>query len=289
MSAAIGHDAIAKKGWFATHKWLIARRFSQLGFFLLFLAGPWFGVWWVSGNLASSRFLDSLWLSDPFVLLQSLFAGHAAETTAIVGALIVLVFYAIVGGRVYCSWVCPVNVVTDLASYLRRKWGIKTHYKLPAGARFGLLIATLIASAVTGTAAWETINPVTAIQRGIIFGLSLSTGLLAALFLFDLLISRRGWCGHLCPMGAFYSLLGKVSLIRVTASKRADCNDCADCYAVCPEPDVIKPALKGEAKGIGPVITDSQCTNCGRCIDICSEKVFTFTGHRFAGNKEANP
>ncbi|HAY28250.1 MAG TPA: quinol dehydrogenase ferredoxin subunit NapH, partial [Candidatus Accumulibacter sp.] len=38
------------------------------------------------------------------------------------------------------------------------------------------------------------------------------------------------------------------------ASKRAACNDCMDCFEVCPEPQVIRPALKGAGKGIGPVI-----------------------------------
>ena len=46
-------------------------------------------------------------------------------------------------------------------------------------------------------------------------------------------------------------------------------NDCMDCFEVCPEPQVIRPALKGEGKGVGPVILAPSCTNCGRCIDVC--------------------
>ena len=30
-------------------------------------------------------------------------------------------------------------------------------------------------------------------------------------------------------------------------------------------------------KGVGPVILSPNCTNCGRCIDVCSKKVFTFS------------
>jgi ferredoxin-type protein NapH len=47
-----------------------------------------------------------------------------------------------------------------------------------------------------------------------------------------------------------------------------------DCFAVCPEPQVIGPALKGAEKNIGPVILSPNCTNCGRCIDVCSKNVF---------------
>jgi polyferredoxin len=27
---------------------------------------------------------------------------------------------------------------------------------------------------------------------------------------------------------------------------------------------------------VGPVILDVACTNCGRCIDVCSKEVFVF-------------
>jgi ferredoxin-type protein NapH len=61
-----------------------------------------------------------------------------------------------------------------------------------------------------------------------------------------------------------------------------------DCFEVCPEPQVIRPALKGEAKGVGPVILSADCTNCGRCIDVCSKDVFTF-GMRFNNSASAVP
>jgi ferredoxin-type protein NapH len=110
-------------------------------------------------------------------------------------------------------------------------------------------------------------------------------------FLLDLFVTSRGWCAHVCPMGAFYSVLGSRSVLRVSATKRAACNDCMDCYKVCPEPQVIPAALKGEEKGIGPVILSANCTNCGRCIDVCSKDVFKF-GTRFdnqAGDKARAP
>jgi ferredoxin-type protein NapH len=35
-----GAEAVAAKGWPAAHKWLLARRLSQVGFLGLFLLGP---------------------------------------------------------------------------------------------------------------------------------------------------------------------------------------------------------------------------------------------------------
>ncbi len=116
-----GEEAIRVKGWLRAHRYLILRRLSQLAILVLFLVGPWFGIWLVKGNIASSLTLDVLPLSDPLVLLQVFATGHLPETAALIGGLIVLAFYLLVGGRVYCSWVCPVNIVTDLAEWIRRK------------------------------------------------------------------------------------------------------------------------------------------------------------------------
>jgi ferredoxin-type protein NapH len=174
----------------------------------------------------------------------------------------------------------PDKSVTDLAGWLRRRLGIKGSAHVARSSRYWILAMTLLLAALTGSIAWELVNPVSMLQRGLIFGLGAAWVVVLAVFLFDLFVMSRGWCGHLCPVGAFYSLLGKGSPLRVTASKRAACNDCMDCFEVCPEPQVIRPALKGAGKGVGPVILASNCTNCGRCIDVCSKDVFTF-GLRF--------
>ncbi len=138
-----GKTARENKGWLMANKWLIARRFSQLSILLLFLTGPWFGLWIVTGNLTSSLTLETLPLTDPYVLLQSLFAGHSPETTAIIGAIIVVLFYILVGGRVYCAWVCPVNMVTDTAQWLREQFKISGSSTMSRKTRYWILAATL--------------------------------------------------------------------------------------------------------------------------------------------------
>lgn len=272
-----GQETVKQKGWLRASKWLILRRLSQLSVLFIFLSGPWFGIWIAKGNLASSLTLDMLPLTDPYVLLQSLFAGHLAETVAVSGAAIVLVFYFFVGGRAYCSWVCPLNIVTDSANRLRDRFKLKGGASFSRATRYWLLVMTLLLAAFSGTIMWELINPVSITFRGLIFGLGLGWLMILAVFIFDLFISRQGWCGHLCPVGAFYSLVGKYSLLRISASNRQQCDDCMDCFTVCPEKQVIAPALKGADKGLGPVIFSANCTNCARCIDVCAKNVFEFT------------
>jgi len=282
----VGADAVTAKGWWKAWRWLVLRRLSQIGFLALFFVGPWFGWWIVKGNLSSSRTLDVLPLTDPYVLLQSLAARHLPELTAVTGALIVLAAYLLLGGRAYCSWVCPVNLVTDAAAWGRRRLNLGPGAALKRETRYAILAGTLLVSALSGVVAWELVNPVTILHRGLLYGMGLGWIVVTAVFLFDLLVARHGWCGHLCPVGAFYGALGQFSPLRVVARRRAQCNDCMDCYEVCPEPQVITPALKGAKKAVGPVITAGACTNCGRCIDVCSKNVFTF-GTRFGNKPEA--
>ena len=273
-----GRDA-SGRSWFARNRWLLLRRLGQLAILALFLAGPWFGVRVLKGNLSASLIFDTIPLSDPLLALQSMVAGHWPYKTALIGAAIVLVFYLLVGGRVFCSWVCPVNVVTDAAAWSRRKLGIKTGRAPDASTRYWLLGGILLATAISGVLVWEWVNPVSLLHRALIFGLWGSLLAIAGIFAYDLLIASRGWCGHLCPVGAFYGLLGRTALVRVSAAQRSACDDCMDCFVVCPEPQVIRPALK-QAGQTHPLILSGDCTNCGRCIDVCDRQVFKMT-HRF--------
>ena len=131
-----GKDAIAEQGWLKAHRWLLLRRASQLGALALFLLGPLLGIWIVTGNLSASMTLDVLPLTDPLLLGQSMLSGNWPATTGLIGAGLVLVLYALVGGRVFCAWVCPVNMVTDLAAWLRRRLGLRASGRLSRGLRW---------------------------------------------------------------------------------------------------------------------------------------------------------
>ena len=285
MKRGVGSDAIRVKGWLAAHRWLLARRATQLTVLALFLAGPWLGYWIVKGNLNFSLTLGVLPLADPYVLLQSLVAGHRPERKALVGAAVILFAYFVAGGRTYCAWVCPVNVVTDAAHWLRARLGVPGGVIIPRSTRYWILAMTLALAWITGSIAWELVNPISILHRGIIFGIGVGWAVIVAVFLLDLFVAERAWCGRLCPVGAFYSAVATFSPLRIVAVRREQCNDCADCYTVCPEPLVIRPALKGADDGIGPVILSPHCTNCGRCIDVCSRHVFAF-GSRFSNHRQ---
>ncbi|TOK23374.1 quinol dehydrogenase ferredoxin subunit NapH [Vibrio parahaemolyticus] len=265
-----GKEAIEKLGWWRAHRFLVLRRLCQLTIIALFMAGPTLGV--LTGNLSSSMLLDTVPLSDPLIVLQALATGHIPEFNALLGVVIVVVFYAILAPRAFCAWVCPLNIVTDLAAWLRRKFNIKASYRWSPAIRYWLIPVLMLGSALSGAILWTWLDPVAALHRGLVFGMGAGWVLIALVFVLDLLLVEHGWCGHLCPLGATYGVIGRKSLLRVTAVRREDCTKCMDCFCVCPEPEVLRQPLKeGDRR-----VMDQNCISCGRCLDVCPEHVFEF-------------
>lgn len=265
-----GKEAVEKLGWWRAHRFLILRRLCQLTIIALFMAGPTLGV--LTGNLSSSMLFDTVPLSDPLIVLQALATGHIPEFNALLGVVIVVVFYAILAPRAFCAWVCPLNIVTDLAAWLRRKFNIKASYRWSPAIRYWLIPVLMLGSALSGAILWTWLDPVAALHRGLVFGMGAGWVLIALVFVMDLLLVEHGWCGHLCPLGAAYGVIGRKSLLRVTAVRREDCTKCMDCFYVCPEPEVLRQPLKeGDRR-----VMDQNCISCGRCLDVCPEHVFEF-------------
>jgi ferredoxin-type protein NapH len=257
-------------------RYILLRRIVQAGVLVLLYGSIHWG--WqlfnapiLRGNLSASELLGVVPLADPFAALQILATGHMLETTVLSGALIVVIFYGLLGGRVFCSWVCPINPVTDLASWLRVRLGLRPFQQVSRKMRFWVLGLALLLSTASGVAAFEWISPISMLHRGILFGLGTGWVAVGAIFLLDLLILRHGWCGHLCPLGAFYNLLGKFALLRVRFDAET-CTHCGDCAPVCPEPQVLN---LNKAAEIG-MISSGACSNCGRCIPVCPEDSLGF-------------
>ncbi len=265
-----GKDAIRELGWWKAHRFLILRRLSQLTIMALFILGPTAGVF--KGNLSSSMLLDTVPLSDPLLVMQTIAAGHWPEANALIGVAIVVGFYMVLAPRAFCAWVCPLNVVTDFAAWLRRKLNIRMSYQWPSKLRYLLIPVILLGSYIAGSTLWAWIDPVATLHRGLVFGIGAGWILILLVFLLDLVLVEHGWCGHLCPLGATYGVIGSKSVFRIVATKREACTKCMDCYNVCPEPDVLRQPLKeGDRR-----VMDQNCISCGRCIDVCAEKVFEF-------------
>jgi ferredoxin-type protein NapH len=108
-------------------------------------------------------------------------------------------------------------------------------------------------------------------HREIIFGLGMGFTALAGHLPVRSADPENGWCGHLCPLGAFYSLVGKTALLRVRFDTHT-CTHCGECAKVCPEPQVLN-LKKLDERGY---VFSGECSNCGRCSPICPEGSLKF-------------
>lgn len=262
-----------------SYRYLFFRRFTQIGLLLLYFGANAWGWTILMGNLSSSLFLKVVPLSDPYAVLQMFIAGAVIATDILIGALIVTIFYLLIGGRAFCSWVCPVNLVTDAAAMLRRKLGVDGISKRQPASRdirYWVLALSLIISIMMGVTAFEFISPISMLHRGIIFGLGFGWAAMLIIFLFDLFVLKNGWCGYVCPLGGFYSLVGKVSLIRVQHTAE-NCTACMKCKTVCPEQQVLHMIDKESL----PVLW-GECTNCARCIEVCDDNALSFSIRKLA-------
>jgi ferredoxin-type protein NapH len=254
-----------------TNRYRIMRRVVQISVLSLFIAGNVAGWKVLQGNLSSSLVLGTVPLADPFALLQVLATGTMVAGQALLGGGIVLIFFAAIAGRAFCGWICPLNLVTDLADTVRGTIGSGNRtVRLSRNVRYWVLGLGLILSALFGIAAFEWISPIGALHRGIIFGVGMGWTSVAAVFLFDVLVARDGFCGHLCPLGAFYSLAGSGSAIRIIHNAQR-CSRCMRCVESCPEPQVLP--MVGKRDG---AVTSGECTNCGRCIEVCPDRAMHF-------------
>ncbi|ANV97645.1 quinol dehydrogenase ferredoxin subunit NapH [Helicobacter enhydrae] len=226
----------------------------------------------LSGDLSFAYVLGKIPLSEPFATLQLVVAGGGLALDVWLGVFVVVLFYGLVGGRLYCAYVCPVNLITDCANFLRRKlgWQGLKMLNLKRWFKYGVLLLSLLLSFVFGVGAFEMINPVSSLSRGLVFGMGFGLLSVAMIFVFDLCVLKNGFCGYICPIGASFGLIGKFSILRVSHQVN-HCTKCKKCVEICPEPQVLD--LVGKRSG---VVDAMACIKCGRCIEVCQDEALEF-------------
>lgn len=251
----------------------VIRKFTSIAILLLFVLGNLKIIEILQGDLSSSILFNKIPLSDPFAVLQIYLVNFSLGFDAIIGGLIVFLFYSFIAPRVFCGFVCPVNLITDFSYFFRQKFGFKTSkniLNLSKNFRYFVLILSLFLSFCFGFLAFENISFVGFLQRGVIFLNSCVFFVIFAIFVFDAFICERGICGKICPLGAFYALISKFSIFRIKHNSQK-CTKCNKCKLVCPENQVLN--LVGKAD----FIVKSECISCGRCVEICEDNALKFS------------
>lgn len=249
-------------------RWTILRRLVQVGVLGL-IASPLAGFTIFRGSLAAGE-LPGIPLADPLAALQVVLASGVVASSFLISALGVTLFYWLLGGRTFCAWVCPVYLLTEFGDKLRLLIPARS-LEVPLKTKVWMLLAVACITALSGVPLFEIVSPIGMTTRAIAFGGWPALFCLAGLLLVEVILARRLWCRSLCPLGGFYSLLGRVSPLRLHFHP-ARCSSCGECSRVCPVAEVLSPSLEHGAEKI----RSGDCTRCGLCVDCCPEGALTY-------------
>ncbi|CAM4017600.1 quinol dehydrogenase ferredoxin subunit NapH [Campylobacter hepaticus] len=250
-------------------RYLLARRIVQFGILALFSFESTNFI--LQGNLSSSKLFNTIPLSDPFAFLQIVLASWSIDFMVLIGALIIFFIYGLLLGRVFCSWVCPVNLITDFAAFIRNRFAFKNKFLiLPKNLRYFVLALVLILSFVFSLPVFESFSYIAIIHRGIIFATSSWLFVAFILFCIDVFLSPRAICSHFCPLGAFYAFISYFALLKIKHNSDK-CTQCYKCIHICPEKQVLWMIGKKSAS-----VTSGECIRCARCIEVCNDDALNF-------------
>ena len=207
-------------------------------------------------------------LSCPLGVFQNIASSQTLIVTTLVAGLLFLVL-AVLFGRIFCGWVCPLGFVLDLVGKLVPKtWRLPAFLRSRAN-KYGVLAASVGGSYALGFQAFCTVCPIGTLCRsygvqGVLRGAELAV--IPAVAALEVGGKRR-WCRSLCPVGALLALAARVGLIKIVIGankcKKFSCMRCAD---VCPMGIIDRRDL-GEGKS--PQIPMNECILCMRCVDQC--------------------
>lgn len=265
-----------EKGALSSKRSWSGRRFTVLAAaFLLILTNPLLNYYlridFIQGWYQSFG-LGSLWFVSPLEGLESLLITKTIYMPAIIGMLIPVII-ALLLGRVFCSWICPVSFLLELVERVRRRISRKRFLqnRLIVAKRilWYTLIAELLVSMVLGAPLFVFLSPPGLVGREIMMLVFFHTLAIEGVILFAVvaleLVTRRLFCRSFCPLGGLLALIGSNRRLVVHLNPNS-CTSCGLCGRSCPMG--LHPEL---GEGLSP-----YCWNCGECLDSCRDKALTF-------------
>jgi polyferredoxin len=260
------------------------RRAVQLGslalFVVLSVAAPLIGLGWSASQLFSRL--------DPLVGATVVIASRVWASYAVLGLITLAV--ALVLGRAWCGWVCPLGTILDIMPARSRKKSAG----LPSWLRYGkyATFGVVILAAVFGTTSPMMFDPITIVLRplqeyvmprlgtdamGQAVGAYLSTEALGALAVLSILplaivvglniVAKRFWCSSLCPLGGMLGLVSRLAIVSRGVDGEA-CTSCGKCARECPTRAID--ASEAFAS------SSSECITCLHCSDNCPARAIAF-------------
>ncbi len=181
-------------------------------------------------------------------------------------------------GRAVCGYICPFGLIQELLykipSPKKKLWKGFTYVKYALLAFFVLLFPVAVTNELgMGAPAYcEYICPVGTLEGGLPLlathpELRRTIGALFSVKAFILVSALAGcivicrfFCKVMCPLGAIYGILNKISIYHMDVDKEK-CISCGKCHAECPmDVDPVKAP------------NSAECIRCGKCTVCCPKE-----------------
>lgn len=258
------------------HRWRNRRWAVLIATNLLFVVSFGLDIQILEGALTASRFIG-FHFADLNSALQVMLAFKEVLVNLLIGTTTVLILWWLLGGRTFCSWVCPYHLIAEFAEKLHSKLVEKKLIKdhtFDRRLRTILYVIFIILAFVTGYTVFEVINPVGILSRALIYGANFALIWVVILLLFEIFYSRRAWCRYVCPIGITYGVIGSVSPLQIKYNLQ-NCQHEGECLKVCLVPHVLECVKKGRSPS-EEMFIGADCTRCGLCVDTCPTDSLTF-------------
>lgn len=253
------------------------RRTTQVAVALAFVLVPWLNTKQI--NLVHGNFLcfnlAGIPLADPLAVLQIMVKNGYLSQDLIIGALIALGI-AFCLGTVFCSWICPYGLLSDLGQTVARKWQGKQRGRAVNRSGF-LLKLSVFFLGFAGFLVFSTTPVLNQLSLPAWYSrifqfifvqgfLSVAIWVLLLVLAAEVVFRQRFWCRYICPQSVLLILAKQLNPRRLRVGfdpgrcvgAKGDKSPCARSCNLGLDPKRLDHGL------------ETVCTNCGNCITACS-------------------
>ncbi|RLA01582.1 MAG: NapH/MauN family ferredoxin-type protein, partial [Gammaproteobacteria bacterium] len=165
---------------------------------LLFVVSYVLDIQILEGALPASRFVG-FHMADLNSSMQVMLAFKHVVLNLVIGTVTLLIIWWFLGGRTFCSWLCPYHLLSEWAEILHLKLAKKKLARdnpFDRRARTWFWVIFVVLAFVSGYTVYETISPTGIVSRALIYGPGLALLWVALLLLVEIFYSRRAWCRY---------------------------------------------------------------------------------------------